>query len=118
MKILKQVIDAMIEGSDHNALNKTLVELSFADHPDMVERRKEAQNDAGRDSTSDATAKARAEAGACSRCRCGMSCNASTGRVAPDCAPETCTRRHGRHVRHSCAIFPDLSKRHVFLCFK
>ena len=41
MKILEQVIDAMIEGSDHNALKKTLVELSFADHPDMVERRKE-----------------------------------------------------------------------------
>ena len=39
MKTLEQVIDAMIEGSDHKGLKKTLVEQFFADHPDMAERR-------------------------------------------------------------------------------
>ena len=44
MKILEQVIDAMVEGSDHKAFfflkkKKKLIEQCFADHPDMAERR-------------------------------------------------------------------------------
>ena len=39
MKILEQVIDAMIEGSHHTALKKTLVDFFFADRPDMAECR-------------------------------------------------------------------------------
>ena len=39
LKILEHVIGAMLEGSDHKALMKTLVEQFFANHPDIAGRR-------------------------------------------------------------------------------
>ena len=96
MEILEQVIDTMIEGSDHKAL-KYWLNMFFADHPDMAERRQQRLDHKRNEEK-------KAKDGAWGRSRCAMLRHASAGRVAPDCEPATCTRRHSRHARH-CAIF-------------
>ena len=91
----------MIEGSDHKTWKKTLVEQFFADHPDMAQRRQRRlehkRNDDKTmvDETAPATPlpepkpKVELEADVVVECVA----HPSTGSVAPDCAPGTCTRR-------------------------